>query len=323
MRRLLLLVMSAWLMLTGAAARADNTYPQHPIRLLVPAEPGGGADFIARLVSSSVPASLGQSVVVENKSGASGVIAGNLVAKSKPDGYTLLLAQSTSIVIAPHIYKNLPYDTLNDLVPVSLLVRVPNILVVNPQVNAKTVAEFIALAKAKPGALSYASSGYGAPSYLAGKMFEKAAGVAMVHVPYKGAGPAVSALLGNQIQAMFAPIDAVWPLVKAGKLRALGVTTAGRLTAAPDLPTLAESGLPGFEISSWFGIFAPAHTPPHIIARLNHDFALALKDPRVANAIVNQASEPVGDSPAEFAKFVRSENSKYIALVKNIGARLN
>jgi tripartite-type tricarboxylate transporter receptor subunit TctC len=305
----------------GGAAHAADAYPDRSIRLLVPASPGGGADFIARLLSPALTASLGQSVVVENRSGASGTIATGLVAGSQPNGYTLVMAQSTSIVIVPHIYTHLPYDTMTDLAPVTLAVRVPNILVVNPKLPAKTIAEFIALAKAKPGAISYGSSGNGSPSDLAGKIFDKDAGVTMVHVPYKGAGPAVSALLGDQIQAMFAPVTAVLPLVRSKQLRALGVTSASRLDAVPDIPTIAESGLAGFDVTSWFGIFAAAHTPPDIIARLNHDIVLALKDPRVASAIANQASEAVGDSPEAFAAFVRAEDNKYEAVVKGISAQ--
>jgi tripartite-type tricarboxylate transporter receptor subunit TctC len=323
MKRLLALAVGVWLAATGATAQADGAYPQRPIRMTVPAEPGGGADFIARLLSPSLTASLGQSVVVENKSGASGTIGGGQVSKSEPNGYTLLMAQSTSIVIAPHMYKQLPYDPLKDLAPVTLVVRVPNVLVVNSQLPAKTVAEFIALAKAKPHAFSYGSSGNGSPSQLGGSMFEKAAGVQMVHVPYRGAGPATTALLGNQIQAMFAPITAVLPLIKSNKLRALGVTTAGRQAALPNVPTIAESGLPGYEISSWFGLFAPAHTPPEIITRLNHAVALALKNPKVVEAIARESSEAVGDSPEAFAAFLQREDTKYAAIVKGIGPQIN
>jgi tripartite-type tricarboxylate transporter receptor subunit TctC len=321
MRPIFIPAISVLLAVMWGAAHAADAYPDRSIRLLVPASPGGGADFIARLLSPALTASLGQSVVVENRSGASGTIATGLVASSQPNGYTLVMAQSTSIVIVPHIYTHLPYDTMTDLAPVTLAVRVPNILVVNPKLPAKTIAEFIALAKAKPGAISYGSSGNGSPSDLAGKIFDKDAGVKMVHVPYKGAGPAVSALLGDQIQAMFAPITAVLPLVRSKQLRALGVTSTSRLDAVPDIPTIAESGLAGFDVTSWFGIFAAAHTPPDIIARLNHDIVLALKDPRVASAIANQASEAVGDSPEAFAAFVRAEDNKYEAVVKGISAQ--
>jgi len=322
MKKLFAVVMGVWLMALSAVAQADDPYPQQSIRLVVPAEPGGAADFIARLISPVLSASLGQAVVVENKSGASGTIAGNLVAKSKPNGYTLLMAQNTSIVIAPHLYKHLPYDTLKDLAPVSLVISVPNILVVNPNVPAKTVSEFIALAKAKPGSFSYGSAGIGSPSHIAGEMFDKDAGVQMLHVPYQGSAPAVTALLGNQIPAMFAPITAVLPLVRANQLRALGVTTAGRLPSLPNIPTIAESGVPGFDINSWFGLFAAANTPPEIIARLNRAVAEALKDPRVSAAIAKMASAPVGNSSAAFTALVRTEDRQYADLLKKIGPQL-
>ncbi|MNK11140.1 Tripartite tricarboxylate transporter family receptor [compost metagenome] len=321
MKKLFAFTVATCLALTGAIVHADDTYPQQTIRLVVPASPGGGADSIARLVSPGLSASLGQPVVVDNKAGASGTIAGNLVAKSKPNGYTLLMAQSTSIVIAPHIYEQLSYNTLKDLVPVTQVIRVPNILVVNPQLPAKTVAEFIALAKAKPGALNFGSAGIGSPSHVAGEMFDKQTNIQMMHVPYQGSGPAVIALLANQIQAMFAPISAVLPLIKSNKLRALGVTTIMRQTALPDIPTIAESGVPGFDINSWFGVFVPAGTPPEIIARLNRDIVQVLKDPRVVSAIAQQASQPVGNSPQEFSTLVRNENQQFAALIKEIGAQ--
>jgi tripartite-type tricarboxylate transporter receptor subunit TctC len=204
---------------------------------------------------------------------------------------------------------------------VTQVIRVPNILVVNPQLPAKTVAEFIALAKAKPGALNFGSAGIGSPSHVAGEMFDKQTNIQMMHVPYQGSGPAVIALLANQIQAMFAPISAVLPLIKSNKLRALGVTTIMRQTALPDIPTIAESGVPGFDINSWFGVFVPAGTPPEIIARLNRDIVQVLKDPRVVSAIAQQASQPVGNSPQEFSTLVRNENQQFAALIKEIGAQ--
>jgi len=321
MKKLFALTMVTWMAVASGFAHADDTYPQQTIRLIVPASPGGGADSIARLINPGLTASLGQPVVVDNKAGASGTIAGALVAKSKPNGYTLLMAQSTSIVIAPHIYENLSYNTLKDLVPVTQVVRVPNILVINPQVPAKTVAEFIALAKAKPGVFNFGSAGIGSPSHVAGEMFDKQTNIQMMHVPYQGSGPAVVALLANQIQAMFAPITAVLPLIKSNKLRALGVTTADRQAALPDIPTIAESGVPGFDINSWFGVFVAAGTPPEIIARLNRDIVQVLKDPRVASAIAQQASQPVGNSPQEFATLVHNENQQFAKLIKELGAQ--
>jgi tripartite-type tricarboxylate transporter receptor subunit TctC len=323
MIRLFVLALGACATLAGAAAWADGAYPQQSIRLLIPAEAGGGADFIGRLISPRLSQILGQTVVVENKPGASGTIAGNTVARAKADGYTLVLAQSTSIVAAQHMYKELAYDPLNDLAPVTLVALVPNILVVNPKSGIKNVNDLVARAKVKPNAVGYGSSGYGSPSHLAGKMFEKLAGVQMLHVPYKGAGPTTTALLGGQIDAMFAPITAVLPLIKNHQLLALGVTTPQRLAMLPEVPTIAESGLPGFDINSWFGLFAPANTPASMIARLNDAVAQTLKDPRVAEAIDTQAAEPVGNTTAAFVAFLQTENEKTMRLIENTGAKAN
>ena len=302
-----------------SAQAAD--YPEKPIRLLVPAAPGGGADFVARILGVKLTEALGQTVVVENRAGASGTIAADNAAKSAADGYTLLMGQSTSVVIAPHLYKKLGYDTLRDLAPVTLVAQVPNILVVHPSVPARTVSEFIALARAQPELLNYGSSGNGAPSHLAGEMFKSATGVKMVHVPYKGAGLAVNGLIAGEIQVMFAPIVAVLPQVKAGRLRALAVTSATRSAAAPELPTLAESGLPGYEISSWFGLFAPANTPAPVIERLYRETAKALQSPDVRERFAREGAEPVGSSPADFTGYVRAEYAKYTRIVRDSGIK--
>ena len=302
-----------------SAQAAD--YPEKPIRLLVPAAPGGGADFVARILGVKLTEALGQTVVVENRAGASGTIAADNAAKSTADGYTLLMGQSTSVVIAPHLYKKLGYDTLRDLAPVTLVAQVPNILVVHPSVPARTVSEFIALARAQPELLNYGSSGNGAPSHLAGEMFKSATGVKMVHVPYKGAGLAVNGLIAGEIQVMFAPIVAVLPQVKAGRLRALAVTSATRSAAAPELPTLAESGLPGYEISSWFGLFAPANTPAPVIERLYRETAKALQSPDVRERFAREGAEPVGSSPADFTGYVRAEYAKYTRIVRDSGIK--
>ena len=302
-----------------SAQAAD--YPEKPIRLLVPAAPGGGADFVARILGVKLTEALGQTVVVENRAGASGTIAADNAAKSAADGYTLLMGQSTSVVIAPHLYKKLGYDTLRDLAPVTLVAQVPNILVVHPSVPARTVSEFIALARAQPELLNYGSSGNGAPSHLAGEMFKSATGVKMVHVPYKGAGLAVNGLIAGEIQVMFAPIVAVLPQVKAGRLRALAVTSAARSAAAPELPTLAESGLPGYEISSWFGLFAPANTPAPVIERLYRETAKALQSPDVRERFAREGAEPVGSSPADFTGYVRAEYAKYTRIVRDSGIK--
>ena len=316
------LLVLAFGLVTGLAFAADPPYPEsRPIRLIVPAAPGGGADFVARILGQKLGEALGQTVIVDNRAGASGTIAADNTAKAAADGHTLLIGQSTSIVIAPHMYAKLGYDTLRDLMPVTLVAQVPNILVVHPGVTAANVKELIALAKSRPDALNYGSSGNGAPSHLAGEMFKSAAGVAMVHVPYKGAGPAVNDLVAGQIQIMFAPIVAVLPQVKAGRLRALAVTSAARSAAAPDVPTLAESGLAGYEISSWFGLFAPAATPPAVIDRLYRESAKALQSAEVRERFAQEGAEPVGNSPAEFAAYVRSEYARYGRIVKGIGIK--
>jgi tripartite-type tricarboxylate transporter receptor subunit TctC len=307
--------------LAGTVQAQANDYPAKPIRLVVPAAPGGGADFLARIVGVKLGELVGQSVVVENRAGASGTIAADGTAKSPGDGYTVLMGQSTSIVIAPQLYPKLPYDTLRDLKPVTLVAEVPNVMVVHPSVPANTVKELIALAKAKPETLNFGSSGNGAPSHLAGEMFKSATGTRLVHVPYKGAGPAVNALIAGEIQVMFAPIVAVLPQVKAGRLRALGVTSAKRSAAAPDLPTLAETGLTGYEISSWFGLFVPASTPAAVVDKLFKETNRVLKSPDVIERFAKEGAEPVGSTPAEFNNYVRTEFVKYNKVIKDNGIK--
>ena len=304
-----------------AGASLANDYPAKSIRLVVPAAPGGGADFLARIVGVKLGELVGQSVVVDNRAGASGTIAADNTAKSTGDGYTVLMGQSTSIVIAPQLYPKLPYDTLRDLKAVTLVAEVPNVMVVHPSVPANTVKDLIALAKAKPDMLNFGSSGNGAPSHLAGEMFKSATGTRLVHVPYKGAGPAVNALLAGEIQVMFAPIVAVLPQVKAGRLRALGVTSAKRSAAAPDLPTLAESGLSGYEISSWFGLFVPASTPAAVVDKLFKDTTRVLKSPDVIERFAKEGAEPVGSTPADFNNYVRAEFVKYNKVIKDNGIK--
>ncbi len=315
-RRRLLLLVSAILGLPAHAA--DAPYPDNkPIRLIVPAAPGGGADFLARIVGQKLGEALGQTVVIDNRAGASGTIAADSTAKAAPDGHTLLMGQSTSIVIAPHMYGKLGYDTLRDLAPIAMIAQVPNIVVVHPSVPVASVKELIALGKAKPELLNYGSSGNGAPSHLAGEMFKTAAGIKMTHVPYKGAGPAVNDLLAGQIQVMFAPIVAVLPQVKSGRLKALAVTSAARSPAAPELQTLAEAGLPGYEISSWFGLFTPAGTPQPIVDRLHREVAKALQSADVRERFAKEGAEPVASTPAETAAYVKSEYAKYGRIVKD------
>ena len=311
----------ALLVVAFSSAVPAAEYPDKSIRLIVPAAPGGGADFVARIVGGKLTESMGQTIVVDNRAGASGTIAAETTAKAPADGYTLLMGQSTSVVIAPQLYTKLGYDTLRDLTPVTLVARVPNILVIHPGVAATSVKELIALAKARPDVLNFGSAGNGAPSHLAGEMFKTAAAVAMVHVPYKGAGLAVNALLAGEIQVMFAPSVAVLPQVKAGRLRALAVTSAARSSAIPDLPTLGESGLPGYDISSWFGLFAPANTPAPVVDKIYRETAKALQSPDVRERFSKEGAEPVASTPADFGAYVRTEFAKYAKLVKDTGIK--
>lgn len=306
------------LLLAPALALAQTAaYPNKTVRLIVPAAPGGGADFLARIVSTKLTEQTGQTFVVDNRAGASGTIAADATAKSLPDGYTVLLGQSTSIAIAPHLYQKLGYDTLRDLRAVTLVAEVPNILVVHPGVPVNSVKELIALAKARPNYLNFGSAGNGAPSHLAGEMFKGMAGVNMVHVPYKGAGPAVNDLLAGQIQVMFAPMVAVLPQVKAGRLKALAVTSAKRSPAVPELPTLGEAGLTGFEIVSWFGFFVPAATPQAVVDKLHAETVKALRSPDTIERFAKEGAEPEGNTPAEFALYVQQEYARYAKLVKD------
>ena len=311
-----LCVFTPWLA-TAPALAQTAAYPNKAVRLIVPAAPGGGADFLARIVGTRLAEQTGQTFVVDNRAGASGTIAADATAKAAPDGYTVLLGQSTSIAIAPHLYQKLGYDTLKDLRAVTLVAEVPNILVVHPSVPASNVKELIALAKSKPNLLNFGSAGNGAPSHLAGEMFKGSAGVNMVHVPYKGAGPAVNDLLAGQIQVMFAPMVAVLPQVKAGRLKALAVTSAKRSPAIPELPTLSEAGLTGFAIVSWFGFFVPSATPQAVVDKLHAETVKALKSPDTIERFAKEGAEPEGNTPAEFALYVQQEYARYAKVVKD------
>jgi tripartite-type tricarboxylate transporter receptor subunit TctC len=313
-----LLAGAAFLAATGPTL-AQEAYPNRAITLIVPAAPGGAADFFARLIAPKLGEALGQSVVIVNKSGASGTIAAEMAANAPGDGYTVLIGQSTSMVVAPHMYAKLRYDTRKDLKPVTLVAEIPNVLVVHPSLPASSVQELIALAKAKPDSLNYSSSGKGAPTHLAGEMFEIATGARITHIPYRGAGPATNALLAGEVQLMFGPAVAVMPQVRAGRVRALAVTSATRSAAAPELPTLAESGLKDFEITSWFGLFVPSSTPSAIVDRLHRETAKVIKQPDMAERFAKEGAAAGGSTPAAFADFVRLEYEKFGQLIKSKG----
>lgn len=298
-------------------------YPNKPIRIVVPFAAGGTTDFLARAIAQDLGTSMGTTVVVDNRPGAGGNIGSDLVAKSVPDGYTLLLGTVGTHAINASLYKKMPYDTVKDFAPISLVASVPNILAVHPSVPAKSVKELIALAKAKPGVLAFASSGNGSSIHLSGELFKSMTDVDMVHVPYKGSGPALTDLVGGQVQLMFDNMPSSFPHVKAGRLRALAVTSPKRSPAAPDVPTIAEAGVPGYESVAWFGILAPAGTPPEIVKKLNTEIAKTLKSPEVMTRLASQGAEPVSNTPEQFAAYIKSEMTKWAKVVKTSGAQVD
>jgi len=306
----------------GAAPAFAQTYPSRPVKMVVPFAPGGATDIIARSVAQKLSERLGQSVVIENKPGAGTTVGNAEVAKAKPDGYTLLFAP-TPFVISQVVYPTLPYDPRKDFTPVSLLATSPFILVTNLAVPARSVAELVALAKAKPGTLTFCSAGNGTVPHLAGELFKLRAGVDIVHVPYKGGGPAIVDLVGGQVNMMFATPIEVSQHVQAGKLRVLGATSGKRLPAFPDTPTLAESGYPGFEVASFFGVLAPAGTPPEIVNKLATELAAVMELPDVRERFAAQSAEANVQGPAAFAKFLDAEREKWADIVKRSGAKVD
>jgi tripartite-type tricarboxylate transporter receptor subunit TctC len=314
------------LALAGLALAFDapaQGYPAKPIHFIVPYPAGGPLDTVARLLGAKLSESTKQPVVVDNKPGAGGNIGADFVAKSPPDGYTILMGAVATHAINPTLYASIPYDPVRDFIPVTQVASTPNVLVVNPSVPASNVREFIAYAKANPGKLNFGSGSTGSAGHLAGELFDTLAGVKMVHVPYKGAGPAMQDLVAGQIQLMFDNLASSLGQIKAGRVKALAVTTAQRTTLAPDLPTIAESGLPGFDISTWFGIFLPAKTPQAIVEKLHAEFTRALASTDVREKMLQLGAEPVGSRPEEFAAFIKSEADKYAKLVKASGAKVD
>jgi len=316
LRSIQVAAMAALLPLAPGAAHA--AYPERPITLVVPYTPGGVTDMLARAVAKMLGEKVGQTVVVENKAGAGANIGADFVAKAKPDGYTLLMGSAATHAINPSLYKKLNYDHIKDFAPITLVAKVPNILVVNQDVPARSVNELIAYAKAHPNRLNFGSSGVGGTIHLSGELFKSMAGVQMLHVPYKGSTPAVSDLIGGQIQLMFD--SSVIPYVKAGKLRALAVTSAHRSPALPDVPTMDEAGLPGYESTAWFGILAPAGTPQAIVDLLNKAIVAGMKEPTVTNWMEAQGAEAIGDTPADFEQFIKDETAKWAKVVQESGA---
>jgi tripartite-type tricarboxylate transporter receptor subunit TctC len=303
-------------MAQAAATGSGPAWPSRPISLIVPFPAGGTTDVLARAVGLELSKSLGQPVIVESKPGAGSTLGADYVAKAKPDGYTLLMG-AVHHTIATSVYKKLAYDFQKDFAPVTTVALVPNVLVVNPAVPAKNVKELLALAKAEPGKLTYGSNGNGTGQHLIGAQFEGMGGVQLLHVPYKGSGPLTTDLLGGQITMSFDTITPVLPHIKAGKLRALAVTTATRSKALPDVPTLDESGLKGFNLGTWFGVLAPAATPRDVVTRLNSEIVKIINSPEFKKKMDDIGAEPIGNTPEQMARQIKDDTERFAKLVKD------
>jgi len=304
-----------------AAGAADNAYPTRPVRLIVGYPPGGSTDIAARMIGQRLTPVFGQTVVIDNRAGASGTIGASIVVKAEPDGHTLSFAASPEVAIYRALMKNPPYDSLKDFQPVTLAGRVPFMLVVHPSVTANTVKELIAVARAKPGALNFASFGNGTSNHLVGEAFRAAAGINIVHIPYKGSAPAITDLLGGQVQMTFDTVPVVLPQVRAGKLKALAVATPKRSPLAPDVPTMDEAGVAGFSGGTWFGVLAPARTPAAVVERLNKEITAILRAPDVVQTFTDRGIEPAGNSAAEFRAFIESESRRWLKVAQDAGVK--
>ena len=302
--------------LTGAAAFAQ-AYPNKTIRMVVPFPPGGGNDIIARLVAEKLTTRLGQTVIIENKAGANGIVGLTAVMQAAPDGYTLGIAAAGPMAVNPSLYDKLPYHPVKDFMPITNMVIYPLLLVTHPSVPAKSMTELLALARAKPGTLFFASPGSGNSGHLAGELLNSLAKVNTVHVPYKGQGPATADLLAGQVQMLYSSIPSVLPMVREGRLNAIAIGSAKRLASLPNVPTIAESGVPGYEAYSWIGIVAPLKTPPDIITKLNREIVAILQQKDVEDDLLRQGAVPVGDTPEHFGQYIKDEMAKWGAVVKS------
>lgn len=309
-------------LLNATAAFCAEPYPSKPIRMIVAYPAGGGTDILARMVGQKLSEALGQTIVVDNRGGANGNIGSELAAKSPPDGYTLLMG-TANLTVNPSLYRKLAYQPLRDFSPIALITQQPNILVVHPSVPAKSVSELIALAKSKKVLLNFASNGAGASSHLSGELMKTKAGIDMNHVPYKGAGPAIIALLANEVQLMFANTLAALPHVRNARLRALAITSAKRSPALPELPTMAESGLPDYEVVAWYGVLAPTGTHKDIVTKLNQEIVNVVRQPDIQERLLKEAATPVGSTPEEFSAFMKAETAKWAKVIADSGARVD
>ncbi|HWI13913.1 MAG TPA: tripartite tricarboxylate transporter substrate binding protein [Burkholderiales bacterium] len=307
--------------MSSSAAAAD--YPARAIRIVVPFPAGGTTDIMGRIAGQKITEALGQQVIIDNRGGAGGNIGTELVAKSPPDGYTLLTDPGSTLTINPHAYSRLGFDPVKDFAPITILAEVPNILEVHPSLPVKNVKELIALAKSKPGQINYASTGAGQSTHLSMELFKSMAGIDVNHIPYKGSAPALVDIIGGQVSLMFDNMPTSLPHVKAGKLRALAVSTAKRSFALPQLPTVAESGLPGFEVSVWFAVLAPAATPRDIVQKVNAVLVKALHSPDVKQRLAEQGAEPVANTPEQFAATIQRDLAKWAKVVKEANVKLD
>jgi tripartite-type tricarboxylate transporter receptor subunit TctC len=305
-----------------AAQAAAQSYPAKPVRLIVPYPPGGGNDTLGRIFAAKLGERMGQPFVVENRPGAGAMIGTEAAARSAPDGYTILLSSIATHALSPNLYTRVPYHPVKDFAPITLLGIAPTVLVINPDVPAKSVQELITLAKSKPGALAYASGGNGTPPHINAEVFKSVAGVDLLHVAYKGGGPALTDLIAGRVQVMLDTAASAMPHVRAGKLRALALSAPKRSAEYPDLPTFAEAGLPAYDTNAWYSMHAPAGTPPEVVRRLNGELVAILKDPDILARFRQLSTEPVGSSPEEFAAFVSAELEKYARVIKAAGIKL-
>ena len=310
-------LVAALLLGSSAGAALAQAWPSRTIRLIVPFPPGGGNDVIARVVAQKLGERLGQSVVVENRAGANGIVGLQALMQSPPDGHTIAVGAAGPLAVNPSLYDKLPYDVVKDFAPITNMVNFPLLLVTHPSVPAKTTRELVALAKAQPGKLYYSSPGSGNSGHLAGELFNTMAGVKTVHVPYKGQGPALADLLAGQVQMLYSSIPSVLPHVQQKQLNAIAVGSARRVPSLPDIPTIAESGVPGYEAYSWVGMIAPAGTPKEVIARLNREITDILKQKDVAEKLNGQGALPVGDTPEQFGAYIKAEIEKWGAVVRS------
>lgn len=321
MKNFLKLLIGGSLLVLGGIAMAQ--YPSRPVKIVVPATAGDGSDLLARSLAKSLGDALGQPFVVDNKPGAGGSIGANTVAKAAADGYTLFLANGSSHGVTPGLYAKLPYDSVQDFSPIALIATAPNLLVVNASMGLRSYADFVRLARQQPGKITIASAGSGSLSHLSAELLKSSAGLDLLHVPYKGAAPALTDLMGSQVQSMIINIPTVLPFIRSGKLKALAVTSAKRSPELPEVPTLAESGVAGYETVAWFGLLAPAHTPPDVVHKLHAQVQQALLLPEIRENLARLGAEPSGLGPREFSAYIKSEIAKYSAVIKSAAIKVD